>query len=135
MKIKRPRAIVVKEPRGLKRAHAAQLAKQRESKRHAQLLRGKVLVNSARLGRNSSYGIPGFVQRGYYVDMPFRCKDCGVNEVWTDTQQKWWYEIAHGDLWTVAVRCRACRRTERARKSKARGIHLAGLARKAQREL
>ena len=132
MKINRSLAFPSKERRKLKRGHAAALAARRDVRQRAQLLRGKVPVNSALLGPSNSYGIPEFVQRGYYVDMPFRCKDCGVNEVWTDTQQKWWFEVAHGDLWTVAVRCRACRRKERERKSKARSIHLAGLARKAR---
>jgi hypothetical protein len=45
-------------------------------------------------------------------------------------QQKWWYETAKGDVFTKAVRCRACRTKERARKAAARRVHLEGLARK-----
>ena len=134
MKFRRPGAIPIKERRTLKHGHAAAQAAQREAKLRARQLRGRVRVNPALLDRNNSYGVPEFVQRGYYLDRPFRCKDCGVNEIWTDTQQKWWYEIAHGDLWTVAVRCRACRRKEGERKAKARSVHLPGLARKARRE-
>ena len=60
-----------------------------------------------------SYGVPDFVTRGCYVDRPFRCRDCGSQEVWTAAQQKWWYETAHGSLYTTAVRCRACRQARR----------------------
>ncbi len=87
-------------------------------------------VTPALLRRNNSYGIPEFVQRGYYQDRPFRCKDCGIEEVWTAAQQRWWYEVAQGEVWTVAVRCRACRQRERARKAEARRIHREGLAAK-----
>ncbi len=89
---------------------------------------GTVEVTPARLQPTSSYGIPDFVQRGYYQDRPFQCKDCGVEEIWTAVQQQWWYEVAQGDVWTVAVRCRACRSSERARKAEARRIHFEGLA-------
>ena len=53
-------------------------------------------VNGALLAPNNSYGAPDFVYRGYYVDRPFRCRDCGKGEVWTGTQQKWWYEVRRG---------------------------------------
>jgi hypothetical protein len=80
-------------------------------------------VTPALLRRNNSYSIPDFVQRGYYQGRPFRCKDCGIEEVWTAAQQRGWYEVAQGEVWTVAVRCRACRRQERVRKAEARHIH------------
>ena len=66
-----------------------------------------VEVTPASLWPTHSYGIPDFVQRGYYQDQPFRCRDCGVEEIWTAAQQQWWYEEAQGDVWTMAVRCRA----------------------------
>ena len=80
-------------------------------------------VTPARLRTTTSYGIPNFVQRGYYQDRPFRCKDCDVAEIRTAAQQQWCYEQAQGDVWTVAVRCRACRSSERARQAEARRIH------------
>jgi Probable zinc-ribbon domain len=95
-------------------------------------LKGQVLVNQSLLRPTNSYGIPDFVEREFYVDRPFRCKDCGKAELWTASQQKWWYEVAKGDVWTVAVRCRPCRRRERDRKAQARRVHLEGLARKRQ---
>ncbi|CDH46469.1 MAG: zinc-ribbon domain containing protein [Candidatus Competibacteraceae bacterium] len=91
---------------------------------------GTVAVTPLLLRHNNSYGIPDFVQRGYYQDRPFRCKDCGVEEIWTAAQQQWWYEEAQGDVWTVAVRCRICRQHERERKAEARRVHREGLAMK-----
>jgi hypothetical protein len=79
-----------------------------------------VSVNEGALKPANSYGTPKFVQRGYYEDIPFRCKACGKAEVWTATQQKWWYEVAKGFIYSTAVRCRACRRKEQARKMEAR---------------
>ncbi|WLD14561.1 zinc-ribbon domain containing protein [Planctellipticum variicoloris] len=57
------------------------------------------------------------VERGYYLDQPFTCVDCGKDEVWTATQQKWWYEVAKGDVFTTARRCRICRRRDRERRT------------------
>jgi len=88
----------------------------REAARRAQPARppqrppGTVLVNVALLAPNNSYGTPLFVQRGYYEDQPFRCADCGSDEVWTASQQKWWYEVAKGYAYSTAKRCRRCRR-------------------------
>ena len=89
-----------------------------------------ISVNVALLAPNNSYGAPDFVRRGYYVDRPFRCVDCNKEEVWTGSQQKWWYEVVKGFAYSTAVRCRLCRRKERARCEEARRIHLEGLARK-----
>jgi len=87
-------------------------------------------VNEKLLAPYNSYGEADFVRRGYYADIPFRCVDCGKEEIWTGAQQKWWYEVAKGFVYSTAVRCRACRRQERARRDEARRVHLEGLARK-----
>ena len=91
-------------------------------------------VNEALLAPNNSYGAPDFVYRGYYIDRPFRCVDCGKEEVWTGTQQKWWYEVAKGFAYSTAIRCRLCRRQERIRRDEARRVHLEGSERKARRK-
>jgi putative zinc ribbon protein len=89
-----------------------------------------VSVNEAALAPNNSYGAPDFVRRGYYVDIPFRCKDCGKEEIWTGAQQKWWYEVAKGFVYSTAILCRVCRRKDQERRKEARRIHFEGVARK-----
>jgi hypothetical protein len=74
--------------------------------------------------------VPPFVERGFYVDTPFTCVGCRKDEIWTAHQQKWWYEVAKGNVESGAIRCRACRRIERERKAEARRVHLEGLERK-----
>jgi hypothetical protein len=97
---------------------------------HQKWLVGQVVVNVSNLRHTNSYGTPDFVARGYYVDFPFKCKDCGKSQVWSPTQQRWWYEIAKGDVWTVANRCRPCRQRERARRNTSREVAEAGMAKK-----
>jgi hypothetical protein len=122
------------ERRRLKRgAKEAEVVRERERERaraQRELAKSHVLVNPENLRPTNSYGTPDFVKRGYYVDMPFNCKACGVTQVWTENQQKWWYESAKGDVWTVAVLCRPCRKREQGRRAAAREVHLAGLAAK-----
>jgi hypothetical protein len=114
-------------------AAAAAVARRNAAKAdklHAKWLASQVVVNVSNLRPTNSYGTPDFVARGYYVDFHFKCKDCGKSEVWTPTQQRWWYETAKGDVWTVATRCRPCRQRERARRTAARETAEAGKARK-----
>ena len=137
MKAPRGKALSVVERRRLKRG-AAEVERERERKQlQDQALREfakrHVLVNTANLRSTNSYGTPDFVRRGHYVDKPFNCKACGTAQVWTETQQKWWYESAKGDVWTVAVLCKPCRQRERTRKEAAREVHLSGLAAKCKR--
>ena len=62
--------------------------------------------NKAELLHNHTYGpLPQF-----YVDREFKCKDCGCLEIWTAKQQKWWNEIAKGNINSFAIRCRRCRK-------------------------
>lgn len=111
-------------------AAAARRRALKAAKLEAKRLDGQVVVNPANLRPTGSYGTPEFVARGYYVDFSFTCKDCGKSEVWSPTQQRWWYEVAKGDVWTVATRCRPCRQRERARRIAAREAAAAGVARK-----
>jgi hypothetical protein len=85
-------------------------------------------VNEALLAPYKSYGVPKFVERGFYVAVPFRCAGCGAAEIWTATQQKWWYEVAKGYVYSTAKLCRPCRRKEQGRRDRARRVHLKGLA-------
>jgi hypothetical protein len=91
---------------------------------------GAVPVDPQKLQPTNSYSDPDFLKTGLYFDYNFNCKVCGKREVWTATQQKWWYEVAGGELSSTAIRCRACRRKERERKAEARRVHLEGIAKK-----
>jgi hypothetical protein len=79
-----------------------------------------VAVDPGSLAPRNSYSSPDFVERGYYVDKPFSCQECGKPQIWTAEQQKWWYEVAKGSVLSTATRCRACRQQERARKEEVR---------------
>ena len=81
------------------------------------LPRGAVVVDRAQLAPANSYGAPAFAMRGYYIDAPFRCVDCGKEEIWTAAQQRWWYEVAKGFVYSFAKRCRPCRQARRARRT------------------
>lgn len=89
-----------------------------------------VPVDNARLKPNNSYGQPDFVWRGFYRNIEFRCVDCSAECVWTAERQRWWYEVAGGDLYTTARRCAHCRDVERQRKADARQRSLEGRLRK-----
>lgn len=104
--------------------------KRQDRRRKERTPAGTVRVNVAALAPANSYGAPKFVYRGYYEDIPFTCSGCGAAQVWTAWQQKWWYEVAKGYIYSTAKYCRACRRREQARRSGARRVHLEGVARK-----
>jgi hypothetical protein len=65
-----------------------------------ELPKGAVLADLSQQAPNNSYSPPL-----YYVDRPFTCEDCGREEVWTASQQKWYYEVAKGPIYATAVRC------------------------------
>lgn len=75
--------------------------------------KGSEPVDTSALAPYNSYGSPDFVERGYYVDKPFTCVDCGAACVYTAAQQKWWYEVAKGQVYSRAKRCQSCRRARR----------------------
>jgi hypothetical protein len=116
-----------------KQVQKAKLAKQKLATKEAKTLAeselavslGRVTVDRTTLIPNNSYDEPDFVKRGYYLDKPFTCAACNSQEVWTAVQQKWWYEIAKGSLFTTAKFCWTCRHQEQARRA-----HLEGIAKK-----
>jgi Probable zinc-ribbon domain len=91
---------------------------------------GTAPVNEDSLAPYKSYGAPVYVMRGYYQDVPFRCQGCGKEETWTAAQQKWWYEVAKGYVYSTGKLCRPCRKKAQARRAEARRVHLEGVARK-----
>jgi len=46
----------------------------------------------------------------HYIDKPFKCRDCGKEEIWRAADQKWYFEQAKGHIDALAVRCHACRK-------------------------
>ena len=92
---------------------------------------GAVLADQAELAHNNTYDLlPKF-----YVDRAIVCRQCGTEEVWPAERQKRWYEVAKGNINTVAVLCRSCREVKKAKKVEARRVHLEGVAKKrAKRE-
>lgn len=115
-----------------RRAHHAEQQARRAHLRTVDRPHGSVPVTWALLRPTTRYGISRFVERGYDEALPFRCKDCGKEDVWT-AEQRWWYEVAQGAVWTTAVRCRAYRQQERKRQAEAHRIHLEGMAAKRER--
>lgn len=66
---------------------------------------GAVRADHDKLMHINTYGeLPGF-----YIDKPFICRDCGIEQIWTAKQQQWWYEEAKGHIDSFAVKCRECR--------------------------
>ena len=51
--------------------------------------------------------------RDFFEDLEFTCRDCGMEGIWTATDQKWWFEVAGGSLYSGAARCTACRAARR----------------------
>jgi hypothetical protein len=134
MKSNRKRQQELRERRAKRNAkREREVRTQRETAIRSSTTPGAVPVNVDSLAPNTSYGVPIFVERGYYLDVPFTCGDCGKEEVWTATQQKWWYEVAKGYVYSGATRCRTCRRGERERRAEARRVHLEGVEAKAER--
>lgn len=73
-------------------------------------------VDASKLNMGNTYSSPP----EFYYDIEFTCEDCGIEQIWTAEQQKWWYEEAGGYFFATAIRCRSCREKERERKIQAR---------------
>jgi hypothetical protein len=101
-------------------------AEARERRHREVALKNAIRVDPTALVPCNSYGPPDFIERGYYLDVPFTCASCGSEEVWTASQQKWWYEVAKGSLYSGAKLCRTCRRDARLHKGKAHPLQNAG---------
>ena len=75
-----------------------------------------IAANHSELTHNITCGpYPSF-----YRDKPFKCQACGAHEVWTANSQKWWFEIAKGNLYSTAIHCRSCRAKVREEKEQQR---------------
>jgi hypothetical protein len=129
MKSGKQKRIEIKNAR--KNRHKKKYELLRDQKRK-EVLAKSAPCNPELLTSKHSISDPPFVTRGYYLDILFKCKDCGEEDIWSATRQKWWYEVAKGDVWTTAIRCNACRRKERERKTEARRVHMEGLTTRKQ---
>ncbi|MFI5013700.1 MAG: zinc-ribbon domain containing protein [Hyphomicrobiales bacterium] len=116
-----------------------QIAKEAREARQARLeylqsalARGELPVDRDRLAV-SYFDQSDFMRRGTYIPVEFTCRECGKVELWTPHQQKWWYEVAKGNVSSTAIMCRPCRRRERDRRAEARRVHLEGIAQKSGR--
>jgi hypothetical protein len=87
---------------------------------------GAIPAEQSKLLHDRTYG----PRPRFYADELFSCVDCGAEEVWTATDQKWWYEEAKGKIATRANRCLACRRKRRVRRSQERRVHVEGMVTK-----
>jgi hypothetical protein len=91
---------------------------------------GAVMADQKELSHNNTYGrLPRF-----YIDTAIVCRQCGTEEVWPAERQKWWYEVAKGNINTAAVLCRACREKEKKRKDESRKVQIEGLKNKQSRK-
>jgi len=67
--------------------------------------------DKSKLGHINTYGLlPEF-----YTDKPFRCRDCGKEEIWKAADQKRYYEETKAHMDATAVRCHDCRRARKAK--------------------
>src|SRR6185369_16632584 len=78
-------------------AQARRDRQRRDEELKTALSHGELLVEPSRLSIGYSVSSE-FLLRGTYRAIQFTCRGCGKVEEWTPAQQKWWYEIAKGDL-------------------------------------
>ncbi len=87
---------------------------------------GAIAVNPASLIMSSTFAyIPAF-----YQDILFQCVQCDDRQIWTAKAQRWWYEIAQGDIESTAKYCRSCRLKKREQAKISKKIHFSGLVKK-----
>jgi hypothetical protein len=134
MKSGKQRRTELQAKREAKQKKVERAVKEAEREIKLKALARGIAVNRSALAPDNSYSFPDFVERGFYVDIPFECRNCGKPQTWTATQQKWWYEVAKGGVWTKATLCRPCRQRERARQEDARRISQEGLERKRRKK-
>ena len=115
MKSNKQRRIEIKA----KRRKRAETMKARPYKAYNYRPLNSVEANQNALANNNTYGLlPSF-----YIDKPFKCKDCGVIEIWKASSQKWWYEIAMGHIDSTAIHCHPCR-VKRKREKEEQKAHM-----------
>lgn len=75
-------------------------------KKKKKVLNEKVLVDKSKWGINdNTYALPP----EFYLDIHYSCCDCGSPEIWTASEQKFYYEELGKTVNSGAVRCQHCR--------------------------
>ncbi len=108
---KQTRVLAIKE----RTRRVEQLLSKKWIKSHAEIPDDAIPVDPDKVNIGGSYFHPI-----YYKDVAFKCRDCGVEEVWSAEGQLWYYEETKALYLKMAVRCRSCRKKEQARKEHAR---------------
>ena len=94
-----------KQKRKLLKAKRRQRAEKIRLNNLQQMVYGRLKADHSKLGHINSYGgLPD-----YYDEIEFRCRVCGVFEIWTASQQKFYFEECKGHTSALAVCCKACR--------------------------
>ena len=94
-----------KQKRKLLKAKRRQRAEKIRLKISEQLVYGRLKADHVKLTHINSYGgLPD-----YYDEIEFRCRDCGIYEIWTASQQKFYFEECKGHTSAIAVNCKSCR--------------------------
>jgi len=75
-------------------------------------LRNSVKADHTELAHNNTLGL----FPSYYYDKDFVCYKCGIKEVWLAEQQKYWYEVIKGSIFSTAQHCLKCRKAIREEK-------------------
>lgn len=57
----------------------------------------------------------------FYIDRPFRCRQCGKWEIWKAHAQKWYYDDAKRHIDAAAVECHDCRNAGKTNGDRSRG--------------
>ncbi len=74
-------------------------------------------ADRSKLAHINTYGeLPQF-----YLDQPFRCRDCGKEEIWKAAAQKWYYEEVKAHMDAKAVRCHDCRKARKSQQTQEKG--------------
>jgi hypothetical protein len=103
------------------RAKREKRSSEREHRRLEQLTEQGRLVNGVEIPHDAvvadhSKQVPSHSYMSapdYYVDIQLTCRECGKQELWIAEDQKWYYEVAKGSLYSGAVRCYKCREAVR----------------------
>jgi len=118
-----------KKPPSSNKQKKTQLRLQTQARRRKRLAAEGRLVRGKEIPRDAVAADPSkqsqsnsYSTKLYYVDKEFTCVRCGVAEVWTATQQKWYYEVARGSIYGEAKRCRGCRRRRREELARQRAL-------------